>query len=540
MLSDKINESDIEYWKNRTIELKKAEVQNEIQYVKELQEQYDRALLTVQKQINDWLLKFAKNNGNITLEEAKKLLNSKELKELKWDVNEYIKYGRENGTDLIWEKQLINASSKAHIARLEALEIQIQQQIEKLSNEEQKSTEDFILNQYQDSYYRTAYEIQKGVGVAFNMSSLNLDVINTLINKPWTTDNLTFSDRIWKNKKALIDILQKDLTRSIILGEDNTKIIKKVDDVFRIGKNKAARLVMTESAFFSENARKECFDDLDVKKYILVATLDSRTSEICQELDGKICNEDEFKVGETAPPFHPWCRTTTAPYVERLYKKGFRSARDPETGKTYTISSNLTYKQWKEQYIDNNEAKKKAYDFTRKSAQNHSNDFDQWQRYRNVLGEEVPNSLDKFQELKYNNVSEYSDLKEYYQYKSTYPESNRKFYEINNNIKNLIAEGKVKESIGTAVSPSKEKIEIGSINDHASKRMAERNITKEIAQSYVDNAIVEMSQNNKTLYLSEEGATVLLKEDNRFITTYSKNDFEDGIKSILEVVKNGR
>ena len=420
MKNKNISEADIEYWENRTIELKKAELQNEIQYVKELQEQYDKALLTINKQINDWLLKFADNNGNITLEEAKKLLNSKELKELKWDVNDYIKYGRENGTDLIWEKQLVNASSKAHIARLEALEIQIQQQIEKLSNEEQKSTEDFILNQYQDSYYRTAYEIQKGVGVAFNMSSLNLDVINTLINKPWTTDNLTFSDRIWKNKKALIDILQKDLTRSIILGEDNTKIIKKVDDVFHIGKNKAARLVMTESAFFSENARKKCFDDLDVKKYILVATLDSRTSEICQELDGKICNEDEFKVGETAPPFHPWCRTTTAPYVERLYNKGFRSARDPETGKTYTIPSNLTYKQWKEQYIDKNEVKKKAYDLTRKSAQNHSSDFDQWQRYRNVLKDEVPNSLDKFQELKYNNSGEWKELKANYGLKKHY------------------------------------------------------------------------------------------------------------------------
>ena len=209
MKNKNISEADIEYWENRTIELKKAELQNEIQYVKELQEQYDKALLTINKQINDWLLKFADNNGNITLEEAKKLLNSKELKELKWDVNDYIKYGRENGTDLIWEKQLVNASSKAHIARLEALEIQIQQQIEKISNEEQKSTEDFILNQYQDSYYRTAYEIQKGVGVAFNMSSLNLDVINTLINKPWTTDNLTFSDRIWKNKKALIDIRRR-------------------------------------------------------------------------------------------------------------------------------------------------------------------------------------------------------------------------------------------------------------------------------------------------------------------------------------------
>ena len=177
---------------------------------------------------------------------------------------------------------------------------------------------------------------------------------------------------------------------------------------------------MTESAFFSENARKKCFDDLDVKKYILVATLDSRTSEICQELDGKICNEDEFKVGETAPPFHPWCRTTTAPYVERLYNKGFRSARDPETGKTYTIPSNLTYKQWKEQYIDKNEVKKKAYDLTRKSAQNHSSDFDQWQRYRNVLKDEVPNSLDKFQELKYNNSGEWKELKANYGLKKHY------------------------------------------------------------------------------------------------------------------------
>ena len=34
------------------------------------------------------------------MKEAKKWLNTQELKELKWDIDEYIKYGKENGIDL--------------------------------------------------------------------------------------------------------------------------------------------------------------------------------------------------------------------------------------------------------------------------------------------------------------------------------------------------------------------------------------------------------------------------------------------------------
>ena len=68
----------------------------------------------------------ASNNG-VTLAEAKRILNAKELAELKWDVNQYIQYGQENAINGTWVKQLENASARFHISRLEALKLQTQQ-----------------------------------------------------------------------------------------------------------------------------------------------------------------------------------------------------------------------------------------------------------------------------------------------------------------------------------------------------------------------------------------------------------------------------
>ena len=56
----------------------------------------------------------------------------------------------------------------------------------------------------------------------------------------------------------------------------------------------------------------------------------------------------EFKVGATAPPFHPWCRCCTAPYFADMGGVGRRFARDPDDEFTYTVPKDMTYKQWKE------------------------------------------------------------------------------------------------------------------------------------------------------------------------------------------------
>jgi len=83
--------------------------------------------------------------------------------------------------------------------------------------------------------------------------------------------------------------------------------------------------------------------------YVIVATLDSRTSETCQEMDGKVFDMKDFEAGVTAPPFHVWCRSCTCPWFED--NDGERAARG-ENGETYYVPANMKYQDWKDYFVD--------------------------------------------------------------------------------------------------------------------------------------------------------------------------------------------
>ena len=103
---------------------------------------------------------------------------------------------------------------------------------------------------------------------------------------------------------------------------------------------------MTEEAYFSSAAQKEAFAELGVEQYEIIATLDTHTSDICRSLDGKVYPMKDYEAGVTAPPFHVWCRSTTAPYFEDDFGEvGERAARD-ENGKTYSVPADMTYAEW--------------------------------------------------------------------------------------------------------------------------------------------------------------------------------------------------
>ncbi|EOY7256299.1 minor capsid protein, partial [Clostridioides difficile] len=229
----------------------------------------------------------------------------------KWSVEEYIKYGKENAINQKWMKELENASARVHITRLEALKLQIQQQVEVLYGNELDSIDRLMKDIYTSGYNHTAFNIQQGVGVGWSLMSLDANRINKVISKPWTSDGLNFSERIWgKHRPALVNELHTKLTQSIIRGENPKNLVNDFAKRFNVSKSQAKNLIMTESAFFASASRKDCFNDLDVEKYEIVATLDLRTSNICRELDGKVFDMKDYQVGITAPPFHCRCRTT--------------------------------------------------------------------------------------------------------------------------------------------------------------------------------------------------------------------------------------
>lgn len=341
-----------EYWQKRFELLEQAAHQQGVQCYADIEKQYRQAQKTLEGQIAAWYQRFASNNG-VTLAEAKRMLNAKELAELKWDVNQYIQYGQENAINGTWVKQLENASARFHISRLEALKLQTQQSIEVMFGNQLDSIDSTMRNVYKSGYYHTAYEIQKGVGVGWDFSALDDKQISKVINKPWAVDGKNFSERIWGNRQKLVNELNNTLTQNIILGKDPQKAIDEIARKMNTSKTNAGRLVMTEEAFFSSAAQKDCFTELDVEQFEIVATLDSHTSDICRGMDGKHFPMSEWKVGVTAPPFHVHCRSTTVPYFDDEFDAvGERAARDEETGKTYFVPGNMTYKEWEKSFVN--------------------------------------------------------------------------------------------------------------------------------------------------------------------------------------------
>lgn len=359
------------YWAERMRILEESLLNTGYDYAKNLERQYDKAIRSIEDEIAGWYQRFAANN-DMTLAEARKLLTTKELKEFRWTVEEYIKRGQENALTQSWMKQLENASARVHISRLDSLKIQLQQQAELLHGEQSEALNSSLGELYQEGYYHTAYEIQKGIGVGWSLHGLTDSEIRKVLSRPWTVDGRTFSDRIWANKQTLVNTVNTQLTQMIMRGAAPDKAIKAIAKRFEVSKSQAGRLVMTESAAFANEARKDCFKELGVEKFVIVEALDSETCSLCAGLDGKVYPMSEYEVGVTVPPFHPWCRGTTAPYFEDLEGLGDRAARDSE-GKTYDVPKDMTYKEWAEKYVSKaekaryNEFKKTVHEEIKKS-----------------------------------------------------------------------------------------------------------------------------------------------------------------------------
>lgn len=335
------------YWRRRFELLEDAQTRKAESYYRDLEKAYIQTMRSIEADILKWYNRFAANN-EITLDEAKRLLKSDELKEFLWTVEEYIEYGQKNAINQQWMKQLENASARVHISRLESLRIQLQQHIEKLYSGQIEGFERLMKEIYQEQYYHAIFEAQKAFNVGFTLQTLDERVLTKVISKPWTADNLTFSARIWRDKNLLLDTLHKELIQAFARGEGPDRVISVIQKKMNTSRANAARLVYTEQAFFSASAQKEAFRELDVERYEIVATLDSRTSEICQSMDGKVFKMSDFEPGITAPPFHPRCRSVTVPYFNDMDSERFARSAD---GKVEYVPANITYKEWKEKFI---------------------------------------------------------------------------------------------------------------------------------------------------------------------------------------------
>lgn len=338
-----------DYWRGRFSILEDSAHREAQRTIQDMEELYLDAQRSVQKEIESWYARFAVNN-QISLTDARKWLTAGQLEEFHWSVEQYIKIGEQAGLDAAWLKKLENASTRFHISRLEAVQTGIQQQLELLYGNQVDSLDALLKKVVGNGYTHTAFEVQKGVGLGWNITGLDQKKLETLLSKPWTTDGRTFRDRCWLNKNDLVGSVSKSLTQGLLRGDSPAKITTAIQKQFGVHRYKAGRLVNTETTYFNAVATKECYKDLDVEMVEIIETLDSHTCSICGGLDGKVIPISQYEPGVTVPPFHPNCRGTTAPAIDPKYA-GERAARNAD-GDVYYVPVNMKYADWVQTFVN--------------------------------------------------------------------------------------------------------------------------------------------------------------------------------------------
>lgn len=337
-----------EYWRGRFSILEENAHKQSDQYLQSLEDMFMDAQRTVQADIERWYGRFATNNG-ISLTEARKLLTTGQLEEFHWTVEQYIKAGQQNNLSAEWLKKLENASAKFHVSRLEAIQLQIQQQIELLYGNQLDGVDSLLKQIVSDGYTHGAFTIQKGLGLGWDITALNQKKLETLLSKPWTTDGRTFSDRIWLKKRELVGTVHKELTQGLLRGDSPQKITDAIKNRFKVSRYQAGRLVHTETTYFNAVSTKQVYQDLGVQSVEILETLDSHTCPLCQPLDGTVIPLAQYEPGVTVPPFHPNCRGTTCPHYNDM--EGERAARNADR-EVYYVPANMTFTQWKKAFVD--------------------------------------------------------------------------------------------------------------------------------------------------------------------------------------------
>ena len=382
-----------EYWRERA---RRAEEQSFLRgeaLMRRLYALYRSAAREIRQDIADFYLRYA-DEQKITLADAQKRLNSKELREWKKTVEEYLEeIGKESDPDV---RKRLEADYRgryyaSRITRLDALHGEIGMELSRLAAKCEGELRRELTAAMQTDFQGSLEMQTARTGGKPLFTGLDAKMIEETVRYPWS--GAGFSDRIWKNRDALGFQLQELLTKGLIAGQSGAAIASKLADAEGQSFKAAERLVRTETARIHAEADRRAYEAAGIEEFEFMASLDERTCPVCGALDGKHFPVSDAVTGKNDPPLHPNCRCCTVGYFPDEERDG----------------EDRTYAEWAAEY--DKKHGEGSLDRARKMAYNESKDREQYERYAELLGKDAPESFEEFQRLKYEDADAYAEIK---------------------------------------------------------------------------------------------------------------------------------
>lgn len=360
-----------EYWKKREQENLRKNLKSEAEYAKEIQQTYNFAMDQIQKEIDSFYAKYAKDEG-ITIAQAKKRASKLDMEEYSRKAKKYVKE-KNFSKQANEEMKLYNLTMKVN--RLELLKASIGLELVSAFDELQQFYEQTLTERTMDEFNRQAGIL--GSSVPDNAAVLAATIVNASFH------NAKYSERIWMHQDILRNELGKLLTRGMVQGKNPRALAGELRKTFDVSIYNSERLMRTELARVQTEAQLQSYKENGFEEYEYMACHNRDVCANCKALDGKIFKIDDGMPGENAPPMHPSCHCATTAHMDlNAYEKWLDGYSE----------HGMSFKEWQE---NKNDARTKKRGIINKAKVNTVFTYSSLPANSDIRAESIFDELDK-------------------------------------------------------------------------------------------------------------------------------------------------
>lgn len=138
-------------------------------------------------------------------------------------------------------------------------------------------------------------------------TGVNVRAAEEAIKIIWCSDGQHWSDRIWKNKEALQQLIQDGIIETVSKGTSKAELVKRLQKDLNVGYYQSERIARTELNFVQNQAALDKYKEAGIEYF---EVLSNQSDDNCLDQNGNKFRVDEAAVGINCPPFHPNCRCT--------------------------------------------------------------------------------------------------------------------------------------------------------------------------------------------------------------------------------------
>jgi len=317
---------------------------------KELESQYNLTASEIQRAISEMYIRYGLEEEENKYFEADKYLNETEYQLYRQRIEEVLRVAVRDKERA--ENEYNRLRNTNNLTRREAYQNEIEAFLIVLGLDTEQIMEEHLMEVYVDTYKRYSYNLHRFQGVATPIGTLQQDILRETVHRPYS--GLDYSDTIWKNTYSTSYNIRRVINDGLSNGKSYQDMAEDLSKRMKVSHSSADLMVRNETSYVVNEASAQSWEESGtVQQYRLIATLDSRTTQICRDMDREVFDLDKREKGENYPPFHHRCRTTAQPVIEDdLETHSERLAKHPETDKWYNIPANISYRQWESSFTN--------------------------------------------------------------------------------------------------------------------------------------------------------------------------------------------